>query len=752
MAETIGPVPVELEETIGPITLGTKDIVTPIIPVEIKTAIVSHLPHSSSGRVRSPLASVAFVSREFASASRPFLFSKTVVIAASRMCQLANLLCSPHRTIPAQVHTLSLSLNPYEWRAYTDPHSPWNEMRPFIRGRLWRWINTILKELHPRDQLIIQLPLLFEREMEWGLVGGVNRQGLTELYLNGSFTSLQSATEALSHMPNLLVLVVEATWLHDFIPQGGKLSSKLKLLSIHSRSYPLLAWILDLSESLVNLETFRTALFDCHSRDRLPLLERFLGHYGPNLKNLCLWFSEEQAVEEFQPLMQHVPNLIDIGLLYPCIHPSDEAIAREWNDRFRAHVPHAHSRFMLGRYVRGSMLMAYPFYSGELKEGEYEWIPCDCGPSGGSLELGSSDSIIDDGQHSEEGSLGTGEVLGGPQDSEGVGGAGGGFPGRRLAEGDSKGGLRGSVEYEDGHDDDDGKDDEVPKGGDEEYEEDAEGDWDCGKEHVEGDLNNRESYENQEEDDEEDEDGEYMASGLTFPFPLNQLPDMQRLHAWHNTILIPDNRRTGPARHWGHFYARRFRDDVDITPLDEWTPRGPLDSSITPQAYPYLDLLFTDDASGFESEEGDSAITQRHTHEEREDVTSDSSQNHRRHTWSQIQGEAGGIGYNDPLEADPRAGQRSTSSRSHQEGGSGGRKRVDSPSRGDSVTVTVRRGSDNVTVDLGTAQAVAVHVHADLTVTIRNVHRVGCPLVVCVLVAMNILFSLSLLIYLYFTV
>ncbi|KAJ3507497.1 hypothetical protein NMY22_g16909 [Coprinellus aureogranulatus] len=289
---TIDPIPPRNEDTTG------------YLPLEIKTAIIRHLPCDSSGGSRSPLTSIALVSREFACESRPILFSKTVVVTASRMCQLARLLRSPHRTIPAEVDTLSLSLNSYEWRAYADPHSPWNEIRPFIRGRIRRWLNTVLNELHARHRFIMQLPLLFEREVEWGSVGGAHRGGLTELYLHGSFTSPQSTIEALNHMPNLLVLVVEVVWLHDFIPDEGKLSSRLRLLSVSSRSWPLLAWILDSVDELTELDTFHTVLFDdYHSRNHLPLLERFLRRYGPNLKNLCLWFAEQQTVEGIMRLL-----------------------------------------------------------------------------------------------------------------------------------------------------------------------------------------------------------------------------------------------------------------------------------------------------------------------------------------------------------------------------------------------------------------------------------------------------------------
>ncbi|KAJ3500234.1 hypothetical protein NMY22_g19326 [Coprinellus aureogranulatus] len=255
------------------------------------------------------------------------------------------------------------------------------------------------------------------------------------------------------------------------------------------------------------------------------------------------------------------------------------------------------------------------------------------------------------------------------------------------------------------------------------------------------------------EGDEEDEDGEYRASGFVFPFPHTQLPNRRLLHARHCSIPIPDSRLTAPAKHWGRFYARPPRDDMIMTPFDEWTPRGPLDSGITPF---YLDSVFPDGQSELRDEEGehDGAITPSHHHEEDEhDGVIPAGHNYSstgRFTRSQIRGEAGGIyagsvSGSPSLKAHSEADGRSTLGPCSEGGGRSGR---NASTRGIDITVTVRRGDSNVTVDLSTTP-VTIHVHTDLTVAIDNARYVGYPLVMYMLTAVNLLFALFPLLYRY---
>ncbi|TEB22283.1 hypothetical protein FA13DRAFT_1799047 [Coprinellus micaceus] len=104
---------------------------------------------------------------------------------------------------------------------------------------------------------------------------------LTDLCLSGALPSIATLADGLVELPELESIEVDVDYLDVSIPtSGGRISSRLRSLSLGPRGYGLLSWLAGLETQHMYIQTLSLKI----DRDQLLPLQVFSGYHGGNVE------------------------------------------------------------------------------------------------------------------------------------------------------------------------------------------------------------------------------------------------------------------------------------------------------------------------------------------------------------------------------------------------------------------------------------------------------------------------------------
>ncbi|KAJ3524497.1 hypothetical protein NMY22_g10970 [Coprinellus aureogranulatus] len=261
----------------------------PETPPELQDRIVNLLEDGQEG-----LCEASTASRRLNTLARHILFRTVEAQSIDRIVRLYRLLENKQCTIPVIIDHLIIQCE-HPQTAGNSPH----DALTFSDA-----LGAVLDHFQVQVSITLNLPWVLSRHRD--LVDLWDHTQLKNLILRGCYYRTSTITEALAYLPNLEVLVVDASFkstsedgqfyeemrgrkANDFLSPG------LKELVLSPEALAMMHWmcLLGAGRRPKDLHVIRLKIDDIrHTREIYKHLEQFFAMYGPTVVHVYLWFEE----------------------------------------------------------------------------------------------------------------------------------------------------------------------------------------------------------------------------------------------------------------------------------------------------------------------------------------------------------------------------------------------------------------------------------------------------------------------------
>lgn len=252
------------------------------IPLDVQGRIVTDLEDSPGA-----LLAVSSASRYLNGRARPLLFRDLRLTSQPQLLQLAAIISSsPFVTIPTTVTTLYVDLPSHKpSRGGPDPAAVREALATVLDH-----FETVHRSTH------LDLPWMVSRLLDWGYLGRISAN-IGRLVVRGTYSWPHELVRALSQMPALRSLVVDASWNSDenhwtFLPAHLHPTAPWNDVGCSAASSKFWTWMVSVEPPLEGVRHVRVKIDGFRSREAAASFVRFFQRYGREVQVLYLWFEE----------------------------------------------------------------------------------------------------------------------------------------------------------------------------------------------------------------------------------------------------------------------------------------------------------------------------------------------------------------------------------------------------------------------------------------------------------------------------
>ncbi|KAJ3505140.1 hypothetical protein NMY22_g17691 [Coprinellus aureogranulatus] len=296
----------------------------PETPSELQDHIVNLLEDGQEG-----LCEASAASHRLNIVARRILFRTVEADSIDRLIRLYHLLENRQCTVPVTIDHLTIQCEHPQMGRHIPHDSP-----TFSDA-----FGVVLDYFQVQVSISLNLPWVLSRHRD--LVDLQDHPQLRKLVLRGCYHRTNAITDLLAYLPNLEVLVVDAsfksTWGDGRVFEGvfglksnDFLSPVLKELVLSPEALALMPWmcLLGAGKRPTNLHLIRLKIDDIrHTHAIYRDIENFFKIYGSTMVHVYLWFEEtwDALYDAFGEGLTHAPNLKQLELMLPSAFDEEEA-------------------------------------------------------------------------------------------------------------------------------------------------------------------------------------------------------------------------------------------------------------------------------------------------------------------------------------------------------------------------------------------------------------------------------------------